>query len=197
MCYCLENNDENADGECEEDNSSNMGNKVTVSVFISLGIILGVGMMVITGMRYFLLKTLEDIQEVSLLMLLNFYFPQQFDIYLSELYRFNISSYMFEAMAAGTLFEFGDGETITSTDGQDIYGKYKLLYKTANFFANQFTWMVVFGLLAAVGLSVWVLSRRVGVQKVTNDKGVSEEELAPNHEENDQKNVSENKSDLK
>lgn len=45
-------------------------------------------------------------------------------------------------------------DLVNSTDGQNIYGKYKLLYKTANFFANQFTWIIVFFcfIVAAIGL---------------------------------------------
>ena len=55
-------------------------------------------------------------------------------------------------MTSGSLFEFATGDTVVSTDGQNIYGKYKLLYKSANFFSNQFTWIIVFVVFLVVGL---------------------------------------------
>jgi len=44
----------------------------------------------------------------------------------------------------GSLFTVMPDSSIASTDGQNIFGKYRLLIKTANFFSNQFTWMIVF-----------------------------------------------------
>lgn len=85
-------------------------------------------------------------------MFINLYFPQQFDIFLTKLYRFNISSFTFESLASGSLFVFESTTLISSTDGQNIFGKYKLLYKTANFFGNQFTWIIVFVCFLAAAL---------------------------------------------
>jgi hypothetical protein len=34
--------------------------------------------------------------------------------------------------------------TVVSKGAENIPGKYQLLQKTANFFSNQFTWMIVF-----------------------------------------------------
>lgn len=106
-------------------------------------------------MRYYLLKTIEDVQEISLIVFINLYFPQQFDIYLSYLYRFNMSSYTFESLANGSLFVFDQDEGVISTDGQNIYGKYKLLYKTANFFSNCFTWIIVAFCLVLLSVIIW------------------------------------------
>lgn len=44
----------------------------------------------------------------------------------------------------GSLFEVMPDSTVVTKDAQNIYGKYKLLVKTANFFGNQFTWILVF-----------------------------------------------------
>ena len=85
------------------------------------------------------------------------YFPQQFDVFLSYLYRFNISSYTFQNMAEGSLYVLLPDSSVATVDGQNIYGKYRLLQKTANFFGNQFTWIIVFFCLIvfAVGMKVW------------------------------------------
>lgn len=42
-----------------------------------------------------------------------------------------------------------------STDGTNVFGKYKLLYKSANFFSNMFTWIIVF-----LGIIVFVVILR-------------------------------------
>ena len=81
---------------------------------------------------------------MSLIVFINLYFPQQFDIFLTHLYRFNISSYTFQNIAMGSLFTVMPDSSVASTDDENIYGKYRLLAKTANFFSNQFTWMIVF-----------------------------------------------------
>jgi hypothetical protein len=46
---------------------------------------------------------------------------------------------------------------IDSTDGQNILGKYKLLYKTANFFSNQFTWLIVFICFAGAAILLRII----------------------------------------
>ena len=96
------------------------------------------------GMKYFLYKTIEDIQELSLIVFINMYFPQQFDIFLKNLYGFNISSHTFQNIAEGSLYVILPDSSVATVDGQNIFGKYRLLRKTANFFGNQFTWMIVF-----------------------------------------------------
>lgn len=109
--------------------------------------------MVVKGMKYFLYKTLEDVQELSLIVFINIYFPQQFDVFLSYLYRFNISSYTFQNIAEGSLYLILPDSSVVATDGQNIYGKYHLLRKTANFFGNQFTWMIVFVCLVVTAIT--------------------------------------------
>ena len=133
-----------------------MNNKAAIASLIGLTLLLSLSTTIIAGMRYFLLKTIEDIQEISILVFINVYFPQQFDIFMTKLYRFNMSSFTFESMTNGGLFNLNDeNELIASTDGQNIYGKYKLLYKTANFFANQFTWIIVCFCLLVAGLIIY------------------------------------------
>jgi type II secretory pathway component PulF len=44
----------------------------------------------------------------------------------------------------GSLFYVASDSSVATTDGQNIFGKYRVLKKTANFFSNQFTWMIVF-----------------------------------------------------
>ena len=135
-----------------------MNNKAAIASLIGLTLLLSLSTTIIAGMRYFLLKTIEDIQEISILVFINVYFPQQFDIFMTKLYRFNMSSFTFESMTNGGLFNLNDeNELIASTDGQNIYGKYKLLYKTANFFANQFTWIIVCFCLLVAGLIIYFL----------------------------------------
>lgn len=96
-------------------------------------------------------------QELSLIVFINMYFPQQFDIFLTYLYRFNISSYTFQNLAEGSLYYIMPDSSVATVDAQNIYGKYRLLQKTANFFGNQFTWIIVAVsiLLAAVILRLW------------------------------------------
>ena len=49
-----------------------------------------------------------------------------------------------------------DTDLVASTGGENIYGKYKLLLKTANFFSNTFTWMIVlFSIMVFVGI-LWL-----------------------------------------
>ena len=85
------------------------------------------------------------------------YFPQQFDVFLSYLYRFNISSYTFQNIAEGSLYVILPDSSVATVDAQNIYGKYRLLQKTANFFGNQFTWIIVFVclLLVAIIIKIW------------------------------------------
>jgi len=109
------------------------------------------------GQKYFLYKTIEDIQELSLIVFINIYFPQQFDPFLTYLYRFNISSYTFQNLAEGSLYVILPDSSVVTVDAQNIYGKYRLLLKTANFFGNQFTWIIVVVciLAVAVGIKFW------------------------------------------
>lgn len=144
MCYCTDETDEDGDGVCTVNKEFNYNNKTIIAVFIGLALLFTVASALLTGLRHFLIKTIEDIQEISIIVFINLYFPQQFDIFLTYLYRFNISSFTFESMTSGSLFVIENTDLIKSTDGQNIFGKYKLLYKTANFFANQFTWLIVF-----------------------------------------------------
>ena len=106
MCYCINETDEDDSGQCTGSNSFNYNNKAIISVFIGISILLALIIALITGTRYYLIKIIEDVQELSLLVFLNLYFPQQFDVYLTHLYRFNISSYTFESLTSGSLFSF-------------------------------------------------------------------------------------------
>lgn len=75
-------------------------------------------------------------------------------------------------MTSGSLFVIENTDLIKSTDGQNIFGKYKLLYKTANFFANQFTWLIVFIVFIAVAVLLRFirnkLKKMVKEEKVKN-----------------------------
>ena len=62
-------------------------------------LLLAIFAVIVKSQKYFLYKTIEDIQELSLIVFINMYFPQQFDIFLTYLYRFNISSYTFQNIA--------------------------------------------------------------------------------------------------
>ncbi len=46
-------------------------------------------------------------------------------------------------MTNGGLFSIWIDGAVTSNDGANVVGKYKLLYKTTNFISNMFTWMIV------------------------------------------------------
>lgn len=115
-----------------------------ILAFIITTLVLSGFAVFVKGMKYFLYKTIEDVQELSLIIFINLYFPQQLDIFLTSLYRFNISSYTFENIAMGSLFYVAPDSSVVTTDAQNIFGKYRILRKTANFFSNQFTWMIVF-----------------------------------------------------
>lgn len=55
---------------------------------------------------------------------------------------------------------------VQSRDGTDVSGKYKLLYKTANFFSNMFTWVVVFVVVLGVTfLLKWIRGRLLSPTK--------------------------------
>ena len=78
---------------------------------------------------------------------------------MSYLYRFNFSSYTFESLADGSLFEITESSGVVSVDGQNIVGKYKVLGKTANFFSNSFTWIIVMVCIIAVAIVLWGVRR--------------------------------------
>jgi hypothetical protein len=126
-------------------------------VFIALTLLLGVFAAVTKGQKYFLYKTIEDVQELSLIVFINMYFPQQFDFFLVQLYRFNISSHTFQNLAKGSLYVVLPDSSLATVDAQNIYGKYRLLQKTANFFGNQFTWIIVFVAILLFAVVVRVL----------------------------------------
>lgn len=144
LCYCDNSSDEDANGDCQNSNSYNLRNKIFIILFISLTLLLAVFAIFVKGMKYFLYKTIEDVQELSLIVLFNMYFPQQFDVFLKGLYAFNISSHTFSNIAEGSLYTVMPDSSLATVDAQNIFGKYRLLNKTANFFGNQFTWMIVF-----------------------------------------------------
>jgi hypothetical protein len=49
--------------------------------------------------------------------------------------------------------------SVATTDAQNIFGKYRILRKTANFFSNQFTWMIVFFSILAFAVIVKYLRK--------------------------------------
>lgn len=59
---------------------------------------------VVKSNRFFLFRLIEDMQEVSLMVLVNLYYPEQLDSFLSKLYNFNFTSVvkLFEAMDKST-----------------------------------------------------------------------------------------------
>ena len=126
-------------------------------MFIALTLVLSIFPIITKGQKYYLYKTIEDVQELSLIVFINMYFPQQFDIFLGYLYRFNISSYTFQNLAEGSLYVVMPDSTVETVDAQNIYGKYKLLQKTANFLGNQFTWIIVFLCILLFAIAVKVL----------------------------------------
>lgn len=161
MCYCTNETDEDISGVCAVSKEFNYNNKAIIAAFLGLALFFSALSALLTGQRHFLIKTIEDAQEISIIVFINLYFPQQFDIFLTNLYRFNISSFTFESLTSGSLFVIENTDLINSTDGQNIYGKYKLLYKTANFFANQFTWLIVFVCFIAVAIVLRVMRNRM------------------------------------
>lgn len=173
MCYCDNNSDEDENGACQNSGSFNYRSKVLIVVFISLTLVLAVFAVVSKSMKYFLYKTMEDVQELSLIVFINMYFPQQFDIFLSALYRFNISSYTFANLAEGSLFYILPDSSVATVDAQNIFGKYRLLKKTANFFGNQFTWLIVFLsiIVFAVLVRLWRnwLKKRRDIEEVRRE----------------------------
>jgi len=129
-----------------------------IILFITFTLLLAIFSIFVKGMKYFLYKTIEDVQEISLIVFINLYIPQQLDIFLTHLYSFNISSHTFQNVAGSSLFTIMPDASLSPKDSaQTIYGKYRLLQKTANFFSNQFTWIIVFLciLAAAILLRIW------------------------------------------
>ncbi len=62
MCYCDNSSDENETGDCETSGSFNYRSKVLIVVFISLTLLFAIFAIVAKGMKYFLYKTIEDVQ---------------------------------------------------------------------------------------------------------------------------------------
>lgn len=60
-------------------------------------------------------------------------------------------------MAQGSLFQVASDSSVVTVDGQNIVGKYKLLHKTANFFSNQFTWLIVITCIIAFAVVVRIV----------------------------------------
>jgi hypothetical protein len=182
MCYCSEGSDEDDQGACQDYGKYNSLNKGMIAFFIGFTLLLGLFSIFVKGMKYFFFKTIEDVQELSLIVFINLYFPQQFDSFLTALYRFNISSSTFENIAVGTLFTVQSDSSLATVDAQNIYGKYKLLGKTANFFSNQFTWIIVFSLIFTFALIIrWLrnhLKNKKQFQLVRSRMGVAEDSLA-------------------
>lgn len=137
-----------------------------IILFIALTVIFATFSIFVKGMKYFLYKTIQDVQEISLIVFINLYIPQQLDIFLTYFYSFNISSYTFQNVAGSSLFVLMPDASLSPIDSaQTIYGKYKLLQKTANFFSNQFTWIIVFLSIIVVALILkcwrsWLKKRR-------------------------------------
>ena len=157
MCHCDNSSDEDELGNCTNSSSQNFTSKALIIFFIVATLVLAIFAVIAKNQKYFLFKTIEDVQELSLIVFINMYFPQQFDIFLTYLYRFNISSYTFQNLAEGSLYYIMPDSSVATVDAQNIYGKYRLLQKTANFFGNQFTWIIVALsiLVAAVILRIW------------------------------------------
>lgn len=63
-------------------------------------------------------------------------------------------------MTTGGLFEVGPDGAVVSLDGMNVPGKYNLLFKTANFFSNIFTWTIVLFMLIGLMLLVRLLKNR-------------------------------------
>jgi len=62
MCYCSDNTDEDDQGYCRSSGSFNYMSKTLIIVFISLGLVFSLFAVLIKGMKYFLYKTIEDVQ---------------------------------------------------------------------------------------------------------------------------------------
>ncbi len=54
----------------------------------------------------------------------------------------------------------GPDGSVVSLDGMNVPGKYNLLFKTANFFSNIFTWTIVLFMLIGLMLLVRFLKNR-------------------------------------
>lgn len=62
MCYCSTDSDEDSNGNCQSLNSYNSSNKGLILAFIIITIILSSFAIFAKGMKYFLYKTIEDVQ---------------------------------------------------------------------------------------------------------------------------------------
>lgn len=61
----------------------------------------------------------------------------------------------------------GPDGAVISLDGMNVPGKYNLLFKTANFFSNIFTWTIVLFMLIGLMLLVRFLKNRFANQGET------------------------------
>lgn len=60
----------------------------------------------------------------------------------------------------------GPDGSVISLDGLNVPGKYNLLFKTANFFSNMFTWTIVLLIIIGVMLLVRFLRNRFANENV-------------------------------
>ena len=58
MCYCINETDENENGDCTGSNEFNYNNKAIIASFMGLCILLSCLVALITGVRYYLIKIL-------------------------------------------------------------------------------------------------------------------------------------------
>ena len=62
MCYCTNETDEDIDGTCTVNNQFNYNNKSVIAVFLGLLLLFTTISALITGLRHFLIKAIEDVQ---------------------------------------------------------------------------------------------------------------------------------------
>ena len=58
MCYCVDQTDENDDGVCTGTNQFNYNNKAIITSFIGVTLLFSLLISLITGLRYYLIKTI-------------------------------------------------------------------------------------------------------------------------------------------
>ena len=62
MCYCDNSSDEDYSGACVNSGSFNTKSKVMIILFITFTLLLAIFSIFVKGMKYFLYKTIEDVQ---------------------------------------------------------------------------------------------------------------------------------------
>ena len=159
MCYCSNKEDEDELGNCIPSTQSQVY-RSAITALIVLILLFSLFAAVVKSNRFFFFRLIEDMQQVSLFVLINLYFPEQLDSFFTQLYNWNFTSVvkLYEAMDKST-FTSGPYEIMNAKD-QTLPGKYQFIFKSSNFLANSFNLIFLWGIVVGLMFLLSLLKRK-------------------------------------